>query len=206
MECDFGTYRKRRFADDNQYKHVMDVLKDFEAEAFSLSIAYSLTAIIASCIYQNSSTNYASSVTDDGTISANGDSTDWFFFLVTVMLTFAVMWIQWYINRNNGRLFHITIPTAADGDVFLGRYVSRGRNPFADGEYLDALHTLLKLSIAYTSGCAWIIWSQLTLLVNLLISNALIVLFLCDIYVKVRCTFKFVYVNVHLYLCVFMFV
>lgn len=78
-------------------------LRVFESEAFALSLAYSITVIVASTIYRNDSTDYLSNTDDLNPITDDDEDErhprTWYFFMYTVVISLLMMFYQRHLNN-----------------------------------------------------------------------------------------------------------
>jgi hypothetical protein len=92
---------------------VLQRLRTFESEAFALSIAYSVTVIIASSIYHNDSTNYLANTDDLNPIDDEGHRPKpqtWLFFgyLLTITTGMAVYQRMLIVRRKHRSRFGVS--------------------------------------------------------------------------------------------------
>lgn len=159
---------------------------EFESGAFALSLAYSLTVIVAVTIYRNASTNYVagtddlnSSVTDDSPSSSQSEN--WWFFSYSVIITLILLFAPFVHKYLQKHIFVAETIEETDAaaqkkpetativqrlrlqgifDYFLGW--DKERQTCKRG-----LTSLIELGYAYLIASAWNVWSVLSFQVYL---------------------------------------
>lgn len=149
-------------------------LQVYDGEIFSLSIAYSLTLIVAASVYVDASSNYLTQLDDDTSINGNSKdkNLDWLFIIYVVSITFVVVVMNSYMRKRYNNQSHEDKSTNKDGSKaqggkgILACVVDSFKETFLfwdkSGHTINSLQYLYIATAGYMVACAWYTWSVLS--------------------------------------------